>query len=91
MMNQQSTKHAQQLPDGKFKVNKMAVLKTLLKSQRQREKVAKLASGDDDQGTIEAGPVVVFDESRSLQRYTADDMLNLKGDEEAEAFEKPIV
>lgn len=67
-------------PDGRFKVNKAAIIKTLAKAQRQREKLEKLAAGEEDFGVIATSEHDVLDESRSLVRYTADDMLNLHED-----------
>lgn len=67
------------VPDqgGKFRVRKIAVIRELLKGQRRREKIEKLAAGDDDsQGVIPVDEGTIRCEAESIRRYRADSYVN---------------
>jgi hypothetical protein len=60
------------LPDGKFKVNKAAVIAKLVKASKARKKVLEL-------GVIQPSKQEVEQEARELSRYRADSFI--QGDE----------
>lgn len=77
----QPSKHVKQLENGKFKVNKAAIIKTLVKAQHQRRKLEKQAAGpDDDHGVIGLSSHEIRSEGETLRRRVAvaDSLLNLE-------------
>jgi hypothetical protein len=69
MRNTSSKKLLTKLPNGKFKVNKAAIIAKLAKANKAKREVLEL-------GVINASQREIDSEAREITRYNADSLIN---------------